>query len=192
MEVGRTRILTLCGCLLAIGAGSVDADILYSCERGNSMDGVHRGFYVPEYKGLTLGTVSLAYSTTGQVGDYTVSLTAHAGTYDGPIIGSVERMFDQEGGEVVFDFGDAEVTEGQTIAFVQDLVSAPADAFAYYDVGTCGIDEICIECSSIVETVGTEPPLSQFRRASVGATIEGRASTPVERRTWGTVRSLFR
>ena len=127
--------------LLAAPAG---ADILYSCPGGGSGDGIWRGFYVENYKGTALGTVALSYHTNQDVGAYTVSLTAHEGAFDGPVIGTAEVVFDENGLEALFDFHDAPVTEGVTVAFVQSLVSGPEGAAVYYYVGSCGLgDEAC-------------------------------------------------
>jgi hypothetical protein len=169
------------------------ADVLYSCPSGLGIaDGVDRGFYVENSGGLTLGVVTLTYETTGQAGDYTVNLTAHQQTFDGPVLGSVDVTFDQTGGMRGFDFHDVSINSNMTIAFVQTLTSHPPDGFAYFDCGPCSSSLDCTSCPGIVETEDTTPPLSVFRRGSVGLTITGRAITPVAPDTWGEMKSLYR
>src|SRR4029434_3440352 len=50
-------------------------------------DLISRGFYIPNYPGSALQSVALRFSG-GAEGTGTLTLTAHAGAYNGPLIGS--------------------------------------------------------------------------------------------------------
>jgi hypothetical protein len=193
---GRLRalwvVVSIVTAVVPLVAGA--ADVLYSCPTaGVTGDRIDRGFYVLDYSGLTLGVVTLTYATDGDAGSYTVSLTAHQGTYDGPVLGSAEVTFDQTGGMMSFEFHDVPINSNMTIAFVQALVSGPPDAFVFYDVGPCTFPPPdCTSCPGIVETEDTTAPLSTYRRGSVGLTITGRAITPVAPDSWGGMKALYR
>jgi hypothetical protein len=191
---GRVRALWVAASIVTavvpLGAGA--ADLLYSCPTvGVTGDFFDRGFYIESYSGLTLGVVTLTYYTNGVEGSYTVSLTAHQGTYDGPVLGTAEVTFDQTGGMMSFDFHDVPINSTMTIAFVQALVNGP-DTFVYYNAGPCDFALDCASCPGIVETEDTTPPLSSFRRGSVGLTVSGRAITPVAPDSWGGMKALYR
>jgi hypothetical protein len=168
-------------------------DVLYSCFNPGPGDLIDRGFYIEGYTGLTLNTLVLLYTTTGQEGNYTVTLTAHQGTYDGPVLGSSSITFDQTGGMYYHDFQHLPINSTMTIAFVQTLDSAPLDGLVYFDAGSCELgDTECATCPGIVETEDTTPPLSTFRRKGVRLAIWGEAITPVTPDSWGGMKALYR
>jgi hypothetical protein len=168
------------------------ADLLYSCNGGAALDEISRGFYIENYSGLALNTVAIRYETNGQAGTYTVRLTAHQGTYDGPVIRSSTGSFSETGTYVYHDFQFSPISSNMTIAFVQELVSAPPDGALSFHVGECATgDADCASCPSIYETEDTTPPLSTFRRRSVGVWVWGTAYTPIDQSTWGALKSLF-
>lgn len=141
---------------------------------GSSGDYLSRGFYVDSYPGTTLDTVTL-YIATNAAGEYTVSLTARIGTYDGTLLGSVDQtltLSDDNGsygehGEFVFDFNDVPVTSGEVVTFQMDLVSGAGGSVAY-DVQTSMTN------TGVTQTNGTTPPLDSPRRDGVAVTITGR------------------
>jgi hypothetical protein len=148
--------------------GLAQGQVIFSCPfEGSGGDLLFRGFYIQSFPGVNLGTVQLRYSSSTP-GDYTASMTARLGTYDGPIIGSTETINFHLTGSfsdqtmVTYDFGGAPVPSGSIVTFSQVLLSGSDSVF--YDVGVG-------PCPGIVQTDGTSPPLDMFRRDSVGVTI---------------------
>src|SRR5258708_1234860 len=54
---------------------------------GNGGDFIFRRFYLPSYVGTGLVQATLNFSAA-VAGDYTITLTAHGGAYNGPVVGS--------------------------------------------------------------------------------------------------------
>jgi IPTL-CTERM motif len=150
--------------LVALVATPLHAAVVVSCPaNGSGGDLTDRGFYVQNYGAGTLGTVTLQY-IAGTAGTYTVSLTANAGAYNGPVIGTATAsaaVATSGDTPMTFNFGAA-VTPGTTIAFTQVLVSGPGSLFFDTGVGPC---------PGVIETEGTTPPLDVFRRNSVALAI---------------------
>jgi hypothetical protein len=126
------------------------------------------GFYIAGYPGNNLSQVTLGY-TGGVAQFYSVSLTAHRNTFDGPILGTPQTAFfyAPASGEtlVTFDFGGAPVTPGDTIAFTQDFaILGEIGSLLYYDAGTG-------PCARVFATMGTAPPLGTPAPWSVGVSI---------------------
>src|SRR6478672_1366285 len=112
------------------------------------------GFYVDSYSGNNLSRVTLAYAASFAE-KYGITLTAHRGTYDGPIVGTAQTAVLNlpTAGEVAvtFDFHGAPVTPGDRIAFTQDIeVLGSTGASVFYDGGTA--------CPGVVQTAGEFPP----------------------------------
>jgi len=159
--------LLLC-CSAAATATTWDFEV--SCGlHGSGGDDVSRGIYVLNYGGSNLGQVQLEYSTSSP-GLYRVSLTAHRGSYDGPIIGSTQVVtLDLPATNTeqfaIFDFGGAPVTPGDTIAFTQDAQGLlGANGTVYFDVGTGS-------CANVFETSDTTHGLVPTQRDSAGIVI---------------------
>jgi hypothetical protein len=131
-------------------------------ENVNSGDYADRGFYVTDYQGTNLDTVTLG-NTQSVAGAYTITMTARGGTYDGPIVGTSTVMTTLPDTEtrVNFPFGGAPVARGSTITFA---FSSTGPGLFAYDVGVG-------PCPGVTQTNGTTPPLDSFRRDSVGLTI---------------------
>jgi hypothetical protein len=142
---------------------------------GSGGDFASDGIYVTGYSGSNLGQVQLYYSTDTP-GLYRIALTAHRGSFDGPVIGAsqvVTAELPYLSSEIflIFDFGGAPVTPGDTIAFTQDIQGVlSAGGSVYFDVGTSS-------CPGVFETDDTTPPLSTVRRDRVGIVIT--EQTPV-------------
>jgi hypothetical protein len=140
----------------------------------NGGDRIDRGFYLPSYPGRLLSRVRL-WLTTDTAGTYTVSLTARAGTYGGPVIGTASATVFLPAGPglpipVNFDFAPSPVAPGTTVTFAMTQVSPPGlDLF--YHVGSCNFSPTCITPSPFKETEGTTPPLDTPRRNGVSALI---------------------
>ena len=149
---------------------------------GGTGDRVDRGFYHPSYPGRLLSRVTL-WLSADTTGTYTVSMTARAGAYDGPVIGTSTAIVGLTGGAartpVNFDFAPAAVTPGTLVTFAMTQVSpAPAPGeIVFYHVGTCNFDAGCVTPSPFTETEGTTPPLDTFRRNGVSAIIYRHAPT---------------
>ena len=135
-------------------------------------DLVDRGFYVPNFPTSSLGRVQLRFASDVS-GEFVFALTARDGAYNGPIIGTAIEGVALSGSVmtnhepvVSFHFYGVPVTPGHTVAFAITKVRTPSNADVYWDNGVDG------SCSPAVwETVGTTPPLSVQRRASMGLTI---------------------
>jgi hypothetical protein len=164
----RVRLLAAAGLLIPVLSV---AQTVVSCPTNGEGDQVTRGFYILNYTGPTLGTVQLTYYTDGTAGTYTISLTARLGTYDGALLGTQSMTANLPAGPTqhTYDFGGVAVAPGSTITFTQVAVAAPGIVF--YDTGPCGLGAVCASCPTVFETEDTAPPLSVFRRNSVGVAI---------------------
>ena len=149
------------------------ATALIDCETTGATGGdqLDRGFYIPTYPGTTLGRVEMFFSADA-AGDFTISLTARANTYDGPVIGtataavtlSADRNTFVQG---TFDFSSAAFAPGSAVTFTLAQASGP-NTVVFYEVPSLG-NEAC----PIVQTNGTEAPLSTFRRNGVEVRVFG-------------------
>lgn len=172
----RIRALSTVSALLVslwgAGAASSTEAILLSCPlSGSGGDDLDRGFYITNYPGNNLSEVLLAY-TASSPGYYAISLTARRGSYNGPTIGSTQiaTVNVPTSGEaaVIFDFGGAPVTPGDTITFTQ---SASGPGNLTYDIGNGALGGGSPTCPNVVETTETTPPLDSLRRRTVGIQI---------------------
>lgn len=176
---------------LATGSTAAQEPVLECPFDYSGGDLLFRGFYIPAYPSDDLDRVELLFVTTF-TDTYTISLTARAGTYDGPILGvstiELEIVAGSEGFTAadnadaalggppttlgVFNFGAVPVAEGSTVTFALEQLAGKGSV--YYDVGPCGFDEPGCEkaCTGgVIQTNATEPPLDTFRRASVGIRV---------------------
>lgn len=151
--------------------------LVVACAFSKGGDGLYSGFYVSKYPATTIHTVTLGYLGSYRHGDgtYTVTVTARKWTYDGALLGRATETFHIPSDErtvtkVTFDFGDVRVRQGSRITFTQHSPDAPVRFFYSVGYGRLG-DESYDGCPGITETNGTRPPLSSFRRASVGVAI---------------------
>jgi hypothetical protein len=100
-----------------------------------------RAISVANYQGSNLSEVTLFYraSLTRQ---YSIALTAHRNTVEGPSLGTQTRIVGlgvTGVTPVTFNFGGAKVEPGTTIAFTQEVSSsADAEAQVYFDEGFAG------------------------------------------------------
>jgi hypothetical protein len=164
---------------LAFAPGA-QAVTLYSCPTGGGGDQLDRGFYVTNYPGITLDTVTLTYYAGSGDGTYTFALTPHLSTYDGAVIGTTQQqtvtLTGATGTAVTFHFANSAVPAGSTVAFTQSVVSGPGAApYAFYDTGTD-----TPACPNVFETGDTAPPLGTppIRRNTIGVTIAGAPPLP--------------
>lgn len=190
LRTGRWLVFVLLLSVAAVAApSSVAATVLIDCLDGISgVDAFERGFYVPAFPGTALEGVDLLFSAfTGGV--YTITLTARADTYDGPLIGTSQTTVTLTSDinafvEGNFAFPSSFVTEGSTVTFALSLVSGPEEPL--YAV-TTNVDP-CV----IIQTQGTTPPLDTWRRYGIRARIHGQESTPIQGATWGRVKTDYR
>lgn len=134
-------------------------------------DVIDRGFYVESYPANNVDTVELRYGSSTP-GDYSIALTIREDTYDGALVGtrnlnlSLLADVPQFG---VFDFEAALTPVGGRLTLIQELLSGPDTV--YYDVGPGLLGDDSGPPTGVVETKGTTPPLSSFRRNGVGVVI---------------------
>ena len=169
--VGRVRFLVFLFFTLLSSGAAAYSDLLYDCSfSGINGDRTTRGFYVENYPSNSLGGVVLGLGSSGNSGLHSITLQARLSTYDGTLIGSVSRDLNLTGTNTQFDFdfANAPVTPGATVAFIIEVTSDPtALGYAFYDVG---ISENCVD---VTQTNGTSPPLDTVRRATIGLSLYG-------------------
>jgi len=153
----------------AFAPAALATSVPIDCPFAGSGDGIDRGFYIDDYTGSTLGTVTLAHAATID-GDRTITLTARLSTFDGTVLGvaSVTRTITTGFSKSVFDFGNVPVAPGSRITFTQAVTSGAGGVV--FDAGAG-------PCAGVTETEGTAPPLSTVRDNSVGLQILGEPST---------------
>jgi hypothetical protein len=155
---------------LSASAAPIAWNTVVGCApEGSGGDFASDGIYVTGYAGSNLGQVQLYYSTSSP-GLYRIALTAHRGSFDGPVIGASQvvtaELPDISSEQfLIFDFGGAPVTPGDTIAFTQDIQGVlSAGGNVYFDIGAG-------TCPGVFETIDTTPPLSTVRRDQVAIVI---------------------
>jgi len=153
-----------------LGGGALAAQPLLttvSCPFvGTARAATFHGIYVTSYAGTNLSLVKLEYSATA-AGLFSISLTAHRGAFDGPRIGTTQTQtvnVSTSETAVIFDFGGAPVTPGDTIAFTQTAVPIGVGGSLLYDEGIG-------PCNGVFETEGTTAPLDTVRNHAVGLSI---------------------
>ncbi|HET9340110.1 MAG TPA: hypothetical protein VFQ55_13995 [Casimicrobiaceae bacterium] len=151
--------------LFSAASASAGAAALVDCAFKGNGDPVSRGFYVANYDGATLSTVTLGHAAP-VAGDRTIVLTARLYAYNGGVLGvaSVTRTIGPAMSASVFDFGQIPLIPGATIAFTQTVVAG--DAAVTYDRGDG-------DCPGVKQTLDTTPPLSEDVRDGVGVVING-------------------
>lgn len=158
---------------IAVSGGALAQEILLECAPapGGGGDVLDRGFYVSDFPGTSLYRVDL-WMSAASAGSYTLSVTARAGAYDGPVLGTALSIMPFEGGTAPpvrtgFVFYPApSVPPGSVVAFVVAKLAGPAGN-VYYQPTTSG------ECPAVTQTHGTSPPLDSVRRQGVPITIYG-------------------
>ncbi|HEV8439309.1 MAG TPA: hypothetical protein VGT40_14550 [Methylomirabilota bacterium] len=159
--------------LLASYVASAHAATLVSCGPAGYKvgDRIDRGFYIPSYPGSSLQSVALRIAG-GSSGPGTLTLTARAGTYDGPLIGSSTVNVTgpiSAASPITFTFADnPAVFPGSTVTFAITATGITSP-FLDYSVFDDGADPSC----PVIETDGTTPPLDTDRRRGVEIIVTG-------------------
>ncbi len=176
--IAAARLALLLTALLAAAAplAAQEGQATVSCAFfGRGYSDLYHGFYVTNYTGTNLSTVTLAY-TAGHAGQVAITLTAHRNSFDGPMLGAAQTQTVDvvATGEtrVIFDFGAAPVTPGDTIAFVHSAAQLTSVDGQFGSIlfdaglGTPGV------CDGVFETANTTPPpLSTVLQPTVGLLI---------------------
>jgi hypothetical protein len=163
--------------LFAVSPLLAATSTVVTCPFSSGGDDISRGFYLQGYAGSNLRTVNLAY-TASVSGTYTITLAAHRGAFNGPLLGSQSLAVTLNPGfftAVTFDFGGVAVPTGATLAFTQSATGGQV----FYNTGPCQPGSSCSSCPGVVETNDTTPPLSTAIRQSVGVTVTQDTATGV-------------
>ena len=173
MHLIRQACCKTLGGVLLIAAGFAQAATIISCpmDPAGGGDQVDRGFYVTNYPGSTLGTVTLQF--IGNVAESkTLTLTAASGVFGGPVIGTAVASgvvpITGAGLPLTFNFANAPVVPGSTVTFALTLNAGAVPVFYNVGVGPC---------PGVIQTNGTTPPLDSVRRDSVGLVITDNSVT---------------
>ena len=164
MSMSRALSVVAAACALLAGAPAIAATLV-DCPFKGSGDPLSRGFYVADYDGATLSTVTMGHAAA-LAGERTIVLTARLHAYNGGVLGvaTVTREIGPAMSASVFDFGHVRLIPGTTIAFTQAVVAG--DPAVSYDRGDG-------QCPGITQTIDTAPPLSEDAGDSVGLVITG-------------------
>ena len=103
-------------------------------------------------------------------GDYPVTLVAHAGAYNGAVIGkdSIVASVNADSAPATFNLGNKLVTKGSVVAFVMAQHGGPGTLFYELNTSNTGCP--------VIETGGTVAPLDTFRRAGIVVHLTGAAN----------------
>jgi hypothetical protein len=166
-RTAAAAVVMLAALLTLAFAGTAHATVttVFTCPssglEGNH-DSVFNGFFVSGINANNLNSVQLFY-TTDTDGDYTFSLTATAGSFSGAPVGSTVtqtvHLSSTSETAVTWNFGGASYTQGATLFFQHNVISAEGSLDFNLQPTVCNGDE---------ETVGTSTTPNGF---SVATTI---------------------
>jgi len=159
------------GVNLVLTGTSIPPETLLNCSCQAGGDGYERGFYVPQFPGVTLTSTRLELSSD-YTGTYVVMLTVRSNSYDGPLLGlsAVAVALNgcpSENQPVTFTFPSTPIAKDSRVCFILALISGPSPNLYYTVPGFTG------GCTAVVQTYGTTPPLDTFRRYGVNLILEG-------------------
>ena len=154
------------------------------CGKGDGDgDDFGRGFYHPRYPGRSLSQVDLYLSssaTGGMPAPYTLQLTAKAGGFNGPVIGTstvTVYLGGTTGPNLPTHFvfaGTPAVRQNSPVTFQLNVLGNPTGAALSFNIGTCKVgDTHCSSPCPIVETNDASGTFSTFRRQACGVAIIG-------------------
>ena len=166
--------LSLWGGLLTTGSLHAQSRTILDCPTSLGGDSTDRAFYIEQYPGSTLSSITLYMKTSGggsTLLSYQVGINVNSGAYDGPPLddfrftsvelNNVERA-------VSIQFANVPVTPGSRVCFSFNINKQAGAPDLVYEVGTDGVP-----CPNVIETVGSNPPLSTFRREGVKLQVKG-------------------
>ncbi|ABM32515.1 IPTL-CTERM sorting domain-containing protein [Paracidovorax citrulli] len=168
------RTLALAALLAPAFAG---AATIVSCPANTNTggDGISRSFYLPNYAGTTLDTVTVNYGTA-TAGSYTVALEARLNAFDGTLVGTANSTTTVAAASVAggtpftFNFNNVAIPANSTITFKQTLIAGPGSLSNNTGQAPC--------TGTVTQTNGSTPPLDSARRATLAITVTG-STTPV-------------
>jgi hypothetical protein len=167
-----TAAVVLFSALATISPAAAVPAPLLDCGDKDSVgrDDYDRGFYVERFPGLFLDSVSLWMG--GEAASRTITLTARAGTFAGPVVGMATTQVNivPASQEVLFDFGHVVAPHG-TITFTI-TAGGVADHLIGVSYGGYAFGPDDDQCLA-VQTEGTMPPLSEVRRPGLAIVITG-------------------
>lgn len=184
----RFAQLSLGAGLLLGGMAQAQIVTLVDCTAGDPIgyDQISRGFYVSNYPGSSINGVTVWMRTqSATTHQYQVSLTVTEGTYDGPVVASwhANASLNSTAKPVSIQMispppqrENPPVTPGSRLCFKFGLNAKPEAPLVFYGVkGSIGenLPDATDPCPDIVQTNGTNPPLSSFRREGVQLRITG-------------------
>jgi hypothetical protein len=149
------RISRLCCTLLLLLAAALPlpatVSTAYNCpESPGNQDSISNGILVSSLAASNIHTVTIYYQADTS-GLYGMTLEAHSGSFSGPQIGTTQSqsvsLSSTSLTPVVWSFGDAPFTSGQTIAFVHNQTAGRGAA-------VFNLNPSLDACPGDVETVG--------------------------------------
>lgn len=129
---------------------------------------IGHGFYVPRFPGRTLTGVTLYLQFTSP-GTYQLALTARAGSFTGPLIGTsiatVTIGSSSLDASVPFVFAAPSITPQTAVVFQGSIISAPPGTISLFVRTRAGCP--------VVEVDNLSSPLGVYHRLGVALRIEG-------------------
>lgn len=179
----RHHWLRMIALLLAYSAFLVHAQVpsttMVDCPGESGGDLTFRGFYIESYPGTTVDVVTtyLKNQTGTTAFPYQVRIDITRDTYDGPSLGFFFNDATIGGDEIAVPIqcGHVAVTPGERLCFRFTINKQPGAPDLLYSVPNlegpdCGV----------IQTNGTAPPLSTFRRNGVKLKVTGRRNLDID------------
>jgi hypothetical protein len=153
---------------------SPGSTLLLSCpfDPFDGGDNLGRGFYIDDYPGTTLESITLRFDGSGPT---EIELQLRLNSFDGAILGTINVAPNlTTSDEVVFPFNVA-VPAGSRLVFLPRQISG-TQAFVQTGYAFLGVADTKT-CPRVTETTGQTPPLSTFRRGSIAMKVVGRTAS---------------
>ncbi len=172
-QLAKTLAFTAALAMAFCATSLAQISTLIDCPGKNSGgDQTFRGFYVPNYPGQSLNsvTVYMTIDDGGGTWPFQIGLTATENTYDGAVIAShwANATLDSTQKAVTINMGNAPVTPGSTVCFKLFINQQPGSPIPFY-----AVPEFSEPCPLVKQTNNTTPPLSTPRRDGVKVQITG-------------------
>lgn len=173
----RIGLVPSLGLILFFFSGLLHAQsrTLLECPEGSPGDRTDRGFYIPNYPGTTLNSLTVYLKTANNPANttfpYQVGIRIRSGSFNGPLLDQfrwANAQLNNTEEAVTIQFANVPVEPGSIVCFAFDINKQPAAPNLLYSVpGLQG------GCPDVIQTNGTNPPLSTFRRNGVKLEITG-------------------